>query len=241
MERETSLACLTCRALAFSLPGACGDGESSGSTGKLVRLRPHVLLHVFLHVLLMLGLELSQFGFLIGGQNLHHFGLDAGVLDFAFDHGLSMLRSERASFGFVERTAGLEGEHISVVLVHLLHQRFEGRLLFFPDCLDLGLLIAGQIEVIGAKCEHVVEVAVGASMTVHTVHALRNRSGYRQNYSGADGQNADTSSIHLDLLWTYLLSWIVASLGGPGGSPNISIYAAMATVLAHTANRVAQA
>jgi hypothetical protein len=145
---------------------------------------------VFLHVLLMLGLELSKLRFLIGRQDLDHFGLNAGVLDFDFDHGLSMLRGEGASFGFVERTAGLEGEHISVVLVHLLHQRFEGRLLFFPDCLDLGLLIAGQIEFIGEKCEHVVEVAVGATMTVH---ALRNRSGYRQNYSGADGQNADTS------------------------------------------------
>jgi hypothetical protein len=36
----------------------------------------------------------------------------------------------------------------------------------------------------------VFEVVAGATMTVH---ALRNRSGYRQNYSGADGQNADTS------------------------------------------------
>jgi hypothetical protein len=141
-------------------------------------------------MLLMLGLELSQLGFLIGGQDLHHFGLDAGVLDLDFDHGLSMLRSEGASLGFVEGAGALEGEHISVVLVHLLHQRFEARLLFFPDGLDLGLLIGGQIEFVGEKCEHVVEVAVGATMTVH---ALRNRSGYRQNYSGADGQNADTS------------------------------------------------
>ena len=33
-----------------------------------------------------------------------------------------------------------------VILLHLLHQRLHRRLLFFPDRLDLGLLIGGQIE-----------------------------------------------------------------------------------------------
>ena len=47
-----------------------------------------MLLHVFLHACRLLGLEVGKLGFLIGGQHLHHFGLDAGVLHLEFDHGL---------------------------------------------------------------------------------------------------------------------------------------------------------
>ena len=87
----------------------------------------------------------------------------------------------------------LEGLHSGVVLAHLLHQRFEGRLLFFPDGLDLGLLRAAQIEIVGEKFEHVVEVAVGATMTVH---ALRDRGCHGKDHCGSDGENADTSRFH---------------------------------------------
>ncbi len=111
---------------------------------KLVRC---LRFHVVFHMVLVLGLELGQLGFLIGGQDLYHFGHDAGVLDLHFDHGLGMLRGEGASLGFVEGTGGLKCAHISFVLVHLLHQRFECRFFFVPDSLDLGLLIAGQVEI----------------------------------------------------------------------------------------------
>ena len=40
------------------------------------------------HVGFVTGLKLRQFGFLIGGQNLHDFGLDALVLDLQLNHGL---------------------------------------------------------------------------------------------------------------------------------------------------------
>jgi len=81
-------------------------------------------------MVLVLGLELGQLGFLIGGQDLYHFGHDAGVAGPPLRHGLGMLRGEGASLGFVEGTGGLESVHIGMVLVHLLHQRFESRLLF---------------------------------------------------------------------------------------------------------------
>ena len=70
-----------------------------------------------------------------------------------------------------------------MVLVHLLHQRLHGWLLFLKDRLHLTVLIAGQIKL----PEHVVEVAA------KTVRALRNRDCRRQQHSSADDENAFTS------------------------------------------------
>lgn len=98
---------------------------------------------MLIHTRLMTSFELSQFGFLIGGQNLHDLGLDASVRDLKFDHGLRVLRGEGAGLAFVEGTAGFEGSHSSMVLLHLLHQRLHAGLFFFPDRLDLVMLIAG--------------------------------------------------------------------------------------------------
>jgi len=100
---------------------------------------------VLAHASLVIGLNLSQFGFLIGSQNLHDFGLDALVLDLQLDHGLRVLRGERGHLGFIEGTGGLQSFHGALVLAHLLHQWLQGRLLFFKDRLDLAVLIAGQI------------------------------------------------------------------------------------------------
>ena len=167
------------------------------------------------HVRLVLGLDLSKLGLLIGGEDLHHFRLDAGVLDLDFDHGLRVLRGEGASLDFIERTAGLKRAHSRVVLVHLLHQRLESGLLFLPNGLDLGLLIAGEIESASEESEHMVEAAAAATMTVH---ALGNRGCHRQQHSGADGENADTSRFHWNSFW---ISLDLDLSGGSGGSPNV--------------------
>jgi hypothetical protein len=124
---------------------------------------------VFAHAGLVIGLDLSQLGFLIGGQNLHDFGLDAGVFDLEFDQGLRILCGEGARLSFVEWTAGLKSFHGAVVLAHLLHQRLQGWFFFFPDGLDLAVLIAGQIELL----VHAMEVAVGAAVAVHTLSNRR--------------------------------------------------------------------
>jgi hypothetical protein len=47
---------------------------------------------MLLHASLMIGFDLSEFGFLLRRQNLHNFGLDASVLDLKLDHGLGILR-----------------------------------------------------------------------------------------------------------------------------------------------------
>ena len=136
---------------------------------------------MFAHFRLTIRLDLRQFGFLIGGENLHDLRLNAGVLNLELDHSLRILRGERARLGFVERTTGLQCLHGIVVLAHLLHQRLDGWFLFFKDRLDLGVLIAGQIQLL----KHVVEVAVGSAKTVM---ALRKRGCHCQQYGGADGE-----------------------------------------------------
>src|SRR5208337_5041959 len=96
--------------------------------------------------------------------------------------------------------------HGGVVLPHLLYQRLHGGLLFFPDCLDLAALIAGQIELF----EHVMKVAAAATKSVRT---LRNRGCHSQQNSGADRQNANTSRFH----WNSFTSvWISE---GSSGAP----------------------
>ncbi len=147
---------------------------------------------VLSHVGFVTGLKLCEFGFLIGRQNLHDFGLDALVLDLQLNHGLRVLGGEGGRLGFIERTASLERVHGGVILVHLLHQRLQGRLLFFPDGLDLALLITGQIELF----EHMVKVA-GTAKPVRTLRRC-DRDG--QQNSGSDSENADTSLFHWNSL-----------------------------------------
>jgi hypothetical protein len=63
---------------------------------KLIRGRRR---SVLAHARFVIGLDLSQFSFLIGRQNLHYFRLDALVFNLQLDHGLRVLRGEGSHFG----------------------------------------------------------------------------------------------------------------------------------------------
>jgi hypothetical protein len=145
---------------------------------------------VLAHTSLVAGLDFSHLGFLIRRQNRHDFGPDACMRNLEFDNGLGILRRQRASLAFVEGAACLKSLHGSMVLAHLLHQRLHGRFFFFPDRLNLGLLIGGQVEL----PQHVVELA---RPTV-TVHTLGNRGCHSQQYyNAADADNSDPSRFNL--------------------------------------------
>ena len=136
------------------------------------------------HVRLVLGLKLRELRLLICSEELHNFGLDALVLDLHFDHGWSILGGQGAGLRFVKWACIFQSAHRGMVLVHLLLQRLQRGFFFLPDCLDLSLLVARQIEVFGEEPHHVVKVAVRSTMTVH---ALRQRGRNRQYSSGSDG------------------------------------------------------
>ena len=72
--------------------------------------------HVIFHARLVLGLKLGKLGFLIGGQNLHHFRLDAGVLYLEFNLCLCLLRGKGAGLGLaiVRRLCELYGWDVSM-------------------------------------------------------------------------------------------------------------------------------
>jgi len=180
-----------------------GDGEIP-PLKKLVGRRCLMLAHARF----VIGLDLSQFCFLIRRQNLHDFRFDALVFDLEIDHGLRILRRQRARLVFIERATRFESLHGLMVLVHLLHQRLQRRLLFFENCFDLSVLISGQVKLL----EHMVKFAARTAVTVHT---LSDRSCRRKHHRGADSENAVTSRFH----WHSL--WVVQIFRDPGISPNI--------------------
>jgi hypothetical protein len=139
---------------------------------------------VVFHAGLVLGLELLILCFLIGGEDLEHLGLDAGVLDLEFDHGLGILGGQSAGLSFVEGAAGLKRFHGLMVLAHLLHEGLESRFFFGPDGLDLILLGAGEVELIGVEAEHVIELAVGPA----AVHVLGEHDRGTEAENGGDGE-----------------------------------------------------
>ena len=105
--------------------------------------------------------------FLIGSQNLQHLGLHPGVFDLNIDHGLCVLRGERACLGLVECTILDESVHGGVVLMHLLHERLHRGFFVLPDGLDLILLSGTQVEGVGVKAKHMAKLTVWTAVAVH--------------------------------------------------------------------------
>ena len=132
------------------------------------------------------------------------------MLDLELDHGLRVLRGESGNLGFVEWAGCFQSLHGLVILSHLLHQRLQGWLLLLKDGLDLGVLIAGQVELL----EHVVKFA---ARPAKSMRSLSHGGRHHQHHSGADDENADYVWISLELLFN-LFGKLYS---GPGGSPNI--------------------
>lgn len=167
------------------------------------------------HARFAFSFKASQLGFLVSGQNLHHFSLDAGVLNFQFDLRLRIGCRQGASLSFIKRATLFEGAHRGVIRMHLLHQGLECGLLFLPDRLDLILLRAAKVEIVREKAHHLTEVAVRATMSVGT---LRGCHRDRKHESGADGENTSTSRFH----WNSLAkSYRLPNVGGVRVHPNV--------------------
>lgn len=120
---------------------------------ELLIRRRLLFLRMLSHPLLMPGLNLRKFRFLIGRKNLICLRHDPRMFQLDLSVSLRLLRYDRLRLGLVEIPPGDQLHHLLMDLSFLLHQRMQSRLFVGNDLLDLRLLRVGEIQRFSEKTQ----------------------------------------------------------------------------------------